>query len=154
MEKRIFCPNELESLQHKFDTYCKKTVKNGTSNIIRNYIRYCKNYDGISYEEVEEILGDMEKVSFYGTELLVGKTSIVIEDEELAQSLMQLQSRKREVLLLSVALGYSLMEIANELQITYETVKSTKAKALKEMKRKEKKHGRKEKIKQSYCLQR
>lgn len=145
MEKRIFCSSELESLQHKFDTYCKKTVKNGTFNVVRNFVRYCKNYDGISYEEVEEILGNMEETSLCGTELQVGGTSIVIEDEELVQALMTLQNRKREVLLLSVALGHSLLEIANELQITYETAKSTKAKAVKEMKRKGKKHESKRK---------
>lgn len=145
MEKRIFSPSELESLQHKFDTYCKKTVKNGTCNVIRNFVRYCKNYGGISYEEIEETFGEMEETSLCGTEVKVGGTSIVIEDEELLQALMTLQNRKREVLLLSVALGYSLLEIANELQITYETAKSTKAKAMKEVKRKGKKHERKRK---------
>lgn len=145
MEKRTWSPSELESLQHKFEAYCKKTVNHGVSNIMRDFVRYCRNYNGISYEEAEEILCSMDKTSLDATELHVGGTSITIKDDELVSALMQLQNRKREVLLLSVALGYSLMEIANELQITYETAKSTKAKALKEMKGKGRKHGRKKK---------
>lgn len=145
MEKKTLSPSELESLQHKFEAYCKKTVNHGVSNIMRDFMRYCRNYSGISYEEAEEILCSIDKTSLDATELQVGGTSIPIEDEDLVHALMQLQNRKREVLLLSIALEHSLMEIANELQITYETAKSTKAKAQKEIKRKGEKHGRKKK---------
>jgi RNA polymerase sigma factor (sigma-70 family) len=68
-------------------------------------------------------------------EIAVREHKVFFEDEEFADLVMTLQERKREVLLLSEVLDYTLDEIASELNLAYETVKSTKSKALRELRK-------------------
>ncbi len=49
---------------------------------------------------------------------------------------MELQDKKREIVLLNAALGYSLSEIAGQLDLKYDTVKRYKSNAIKELRRK------------------
>ena len=46
---------------------------------------------------------------------------------------MELQDKKREIVLLNAALGYSLSEIAGQLDLKYDTVKRYKSNAIKEL---------------------
>ena len=48
---------------------------------------------------------------------------------------MKLQNRKREIVLMFFMLEMTLDEIAEELGLEYETVKSTKSKAIREMRK-------------------
>lgn len=69
------------------------------------------------------------------TKIKVGEHEVFMTDPEMVELLYKLQSRKREILLLSEVLDYTLNEIADELNLAYETVKSTKSKALRELRR-------------------
>ena len=60
----------------------------------------------------------------------------MIENELLADALLEMQDKKREIILLSTALGYSLSEIARLLDLKYSTVKIYKSSAMKEVRRK------------------
>lgn len=60
---------------------------------------------------------------------------ITLHDPELAELVMELQTRKREILLLNEIIGLSLGEIAEELGVEYETVKSTKSKAMRDLRK-------------------
>ena len=60
------------------------------------------------------------KMSVRGKDVLIG-------DERLIQMLPKLQKRKREILLMYYLLEMTLDEIADELGLEYETVKSTKS---------------------------
>lgn len=76
-----------------------------------------------------------EHDNLYAVKMTVRGKDVFIGDERLAKLLPKLQKRKREILLMYYLLDMTLEEIANELGIEYETVKSTKSKAIKELRK-------------------
>lgn len=129
---------ELESLRQRFDSYCKQTMRYLAHNIADSATRRMLKEQPASDEVI--MGGIMENVQEepleYGSVTVsAGCAKVSLHDEELAGALMRLQERKREILLLNEVLGYSLSEIADALRLSYETVKSTKSKAIRELRR-------------------
>ena len=60
-------------------------------------------------------------------------TVVLIGDEKLAAALLEMQDTKREIVLRNTAFGYSLSEIAGQLELEYDTVRHYKSNAMKEL---------------------
>ena len=73
--------------------------------------------------------------SLLAEKILVRGRVVNINDEQLAELLNHLQTRKREILLMSFMLGMPNEEIAAELKISKNTVKVTKSNAIRELKK-------------------
>lgn len=137
------------SLPIRYDSYCKGLLSNLVHNVVdKQANRLKKEYlmDDYAYEMIvgEEDVGDrVAEVC-----LSVEGHEVKIHNPELAEALLKLQERKRQVVLLSEFIGYSLHEISEMLGLTYETVKSTKSKAIRDI-RKGKRGGKNEKKEKS-----
>ena len=127
-----------EGVRKKFDCYCKRFIRNAAYDVARTATRNLEREKLLPDEEMEEMISD-SGFQDEGTaeELYICNKSVLISDPKLAKILKSLSKRKREILMLSVYYGYSAEEIAKTLRISTETVYSTKAKTLKEIRERE-----------------
>ena len=123
------------SLRDRFDFYCKEVIYHAAHNLVYKQTQYliCQFTNGET--DLEEMLHEDEHVNIFGIKLSVRGKEVFVRDEELAKMLMKLQARKREILLMNYMLDMTLEEIAEELGLKYETVKSTKSKAIREIRK-------------------
>lgn len=136
---------DLAELQKRFDSYCRRVLKNAEYNMADSATRKLR-HEQLTLEDVPEGFYETDEVgNLDAVRISAGNTPITIRDRELAEALMRLQKRKREILILSDALEYTLPEISDELKISYETAKSTKSKAVIEL-RKGGKHEKKKRL--------
>ena len=123
MKKEEFTQDELESIQHRFDFYCKKIIDNSVKNQIRNYLRYCQKYEVMAMdEEMEQLQTVTDEYLSEKIEIKVGNESIYLESSQLAKAIMKIPERKRIALLLAVVLEYSIGDIAEQLNVSKKTV--------------------------------
>lgn len=131
MKKEEFTQDELESIQHRFDFYCKKIIDNSVKNQIRNYLRYCQKYEVMAMdEEMEQLQTVTDEYLSEKIEIKVGNESIYLESSQLAKAIMKIPERKRIALLLAVVLEYSIGDIAEQLNVSKKTVTDYKYEAL------------------------
>lgn len=131
MKKEEFTQDELESIQHRFDFYCKKIIDNSVKNQIRNYLRYCQKYEVVAMdEEMEQLQTVTDEYLSEKIEIKVGNESIYLESSQLAKAIMKIPERKRIALLLAVVLEYSIGDIAEQLNVSKKTVTDYKYEAL------------------------
>ena len=127
---------EISELQKRHDAFCYAVIRKQAIKQIQRYVQYCKKYTAISIEEMEEELFIEEDIALEKFVFTVKGEPIVIEDEFLAEAIMELQERVRNVLLLNVALEHKLSEITDILEIGYDTAKVYKSMALHEIRKK------------------
>ena len=132
MKRQDFTAEEWEAMPKKFDLFCKVAIENNVKNQIRGYLRHCMRYKVVPIDELTELLeGIYDEYLSEKTELKVGNEHIFFESIELAEAIKRLPERKQIVLLLAVALGYSMGEVAEKLNITEKTATNYKYQALK-----------------------
>ncbi len=143
--KSEYTQTELESLRHRFDAFCKKVIEHSVSNQIRSYIRHCKNYTAVPIEM--ESFSTEDLYSSARHKMSAGDETVMIDNDDIAEVLLEMQEKKRQVLLLNAALDYSLAETARILGIAYTTARSYKTRGLQEMKGKIESNGKKKRWK-------
>ena len=142
-----FDPKDIERIRRfrdRFDRYCKKAIYNIAHNLVRKQTQFLIRQYGADYAEPDLLIREDDHSALYALRLSVRGREVAIKDEELAKMLMRLQARKREILLMSYMLDMDLKEIAKELGIAYETAKSTKSKAICELRKGAKKKDERE----------
>ncbi len=146
MESKNYTPGELESIQHRFDSYCKKVIDGSVRNQIRGYLRYCKNYNAVPLDNGPDILGGViDDYLFEKIGIKAGDETVYLESYQLAEAVMKIPEKKRTALLFAVVLGYSAAEVAEKLNVKKETVSDYKHDALNILKREAGKCGQEEK---------
>jgi DNA-directed RNA polymerase specialized sigma24 family protein len=127
--------DELEHLSHQFDSFAKSVINYCARDVVEKVAkgkeREKEIQQALFLEERDPAFEDLVRL-LEGESFVVEGDLILIQNEMLAEALRKTQKRKREVILL-FAYGYNLDEISEKLKITYETAKSTKSKALKEI---------------------
>lgn len=134
MRENKMTTDNAEKISAEFHVFCRKVIRRSVLNQLRGYVRYCKNYGTVPLEETEEsamavyddVLEGKVKIPVCGTVILIG-------DEKLAAALLEMQDTKREIVLRNTAFGYSLSEIAGQLELEYDTVRHYKSNAMKEL---------------------
>ena len=124
--------NTKGSLRERFDSYCKRVIYHAAYNTVHKqerYLFYQWSGEGAELEKMQEVIED----DIGAVKLSV--RDVTLHDPDLAELVMELQARKREILLLNEIIGMSLTEIATELGVEYETVKSTKSKAMRDLRK-------------------
>ena len=145
MRKEEFTQEELESIQHRFDFYCKKIIDNSVKNQIRNYLRYCKKYEVMAMdEEMEQLQTVTDEYLSEKIEIKVGNESIYLESSQLAKAIMRIPEKKRIALLLAVVLEYSIGDIAEQLNVSKKTVTDYKYEALSSLRKEVRQNGKDE----------
>ncbi len=146
MESKNYTAEELESIQHRFDSYCKKVIDSSVKNQVRGYLRYCKNYGTVPLDDEPDILGGViDDYLFEKIGIKAGDETIYLESYQLAEAVMKIPEKKRTALLFAVVLGYSAAEVAEKLNVKRETVSDYKHDALNILKREAGKCGQEEK---------
>lgn len=133
VNKELLRLEEKENMEHRFDAYVRLIIRRRVKNQIRNYIRYCRRYDVVSIDDVEKLSDGYEEMVPETFKLYAGNYLIVLNDEEIVKALYGIKKNKRDILLLNVIAGQSLAEVADTLDMNYETVRSYKKRANKEM---------------------
>lgn len=123
------------SLRDRFDRYCKRTIYNVAHNLVYMQTQFLIHQYGADDVDPDLLTREDDYSDLYAYRLSVRGREVMIQNERLARMLMRLQARKREILLMSFMLDMNLGEIAEELGIEYETVKSTKSKAIRELRK-------------------
>lgn len=122
-------------LPERFDSFCKKVIKNEALNIQkqRNSLNQKQiSFSNLSNSEIIEIYGQTTD-DFFSDEFIVLDHKITVKNENLAVMLHHLTHVPRSIMLLSYFVGYSDKEIAKELGIAYWKISYIKKKTLEEM---------------------
>lgn len=91
MESKNYTAEELESIQHRFDSYCKKVIDGSVRNQVRGYLRYCKNYNAVPLDDEPDILGGViDDYLFEKIEIKAGDETIYLESYQLAEAVMKI----------------------------------------------------------------
>lgn len=131
-----FDPKDKDgSLKDRFDCYCKEVIYRAAHNLAYKQAQYLILHFGGGEIDPTAMLHEDEHSDLYSVKISVRGRDVLIGDERLIKMLPKLQKRKREILLMYYLLDMTLYEIAKELGLEYETVKSTKSKAIKELKK-------------------
>ena len=129
--------SQKKTVQHQFDSYCKKILKCEC----RDYFRHIswRSEHEISFSELsEEFLEQLYMQDTYPAEYCcfqVQNYAVEIKDENLALALQMLPEDKREIVLLAYFLDMTDQEIANQLQAVRRTVQYKRANSLKEIRK-------------------
>ena len=126
-------PEDYPGLRERFDFFCRNTLKNATYDLVRQEHRKLVFHDLESLMTNEPSYCPDDKEDMKIAEYVVGYQTFSVTDERLMEILNRLTKRKRDVLILTAAFGYTNREVAEMLGITKETVKSTKTKAFRDI---------------------
>lgn len=125
-----------EDTQRVFDCYCKRILKNEAINI-QKHNQYMNSrqvsFSELTPEQLAQICTCDEYSSDY-SRFKVLEYDIAVKDELLAEALLELPERKRDIILLSYFLDYNDVEIAELLNLVRRTVNDQRNKALKDLK--------------------
>ena len=131
-----FDPKDKDgSLRDRFDCYCKEVICRAAHNLAYKEAQYLIRHYGGGEINPAVLLHEDEHDDLYAVKMSVRGKDVLIGDERLIRMLPKLQKRKREILLMYYLLEMTLDEIADELGLEYETVKSTKSKAIRELRK-------------------
>ena len=126
-----------EEKQFTFDCYCKRVLKHEAIDIQRNNQYLLSTQVSLS-ELSQEQIGELSTYDVYSTDysnFKVLEYDIAVKDELLAEALLQLPEKKRDIVLLSYFLDYSDIEISELLNIVRRTVNDQRNKALNDLKK-------------------
>ena len=140
--KELVVSEENESIQHRFDAYIRLIIRRRVENQVRNYIRYCRRYDVVSMDVIERISDESDEIKSEPVKIYAGGHLVLLQDEEIAGALYQIKKNKRDILLRNIVEGQSLIEVADILDMSYETVRTYKKRAIKEMREKLEEKGK------------
>ena len=125
-----------EHIQHTFDSYCKKVLKNEAINIQKQYKRQCKrelSFFNLSKQELS-ILAVNDEYLFEYHYFEVLDFEICIRNESLAKYLKDLSKEKQKIILMYYFLGMTDKEIAEKMNLVRRTVQYKRTIILKELK--------------------
>lgn len=123
--------------QRSFDCYCKRVLKHEAIDIQRH--NQYLNTVQVSLSELktaqENELCTFDEYSTNYQNFKVFEYEIAVRDELLAEALLELPERKRDIVLLSYFLDYTDVEIADLLKSVRRTVNDQRNKALKDLRK-------------------
>lgn len=126
-----------EDIQHSFDAYCKRLVRNKARDIQRETARQREHE--VSFSELTrwdlQNFQNIDHYSFEKWQFIVLNTTVEIENESLGCALDTLSPERRDIILSSYFLGMTDDEIAEELHLHRSTVQYRRTSALKELRK-------------------
>ena len=130
-------PSQKETVQHEFDRLCRMVLR-GEGIDYDNHIAWrSKHETSLSWlsESQEGQLGVLDEYPCERFYFQVQGYTIPIRSEILANALVKLSEKKRDIILLAYFLDMTDQEIADKLDMVRYTVQRRRAKSLKELKK-------------------
>ena len=130
-------PSQKETVQHEFDRLCRMVLR-GEAIDYDNHIAWrSKHETSLSWlsESQERQLGVLDEYPCERFYFQVQGYTIPIRSEILANALVKLSEKKRDIILLAYFLDKTDQEIADKLDMVRYTVQRRRAKSLKELKK-------------------
>lgn len=122
--------NEI-SIQHQFDAYCKKVLRNEAKSIKKQNARIKENEESLNKSnecKYTQIHCYMQDIYFlFGMEIL-------ISDQKLSTAIDQLSDVKRKIILLYYFVGFNDTEIAKIFNMSTSGIWYQRTKAIKQLK--------------------
>lgn len=134
MEKSSSC--EEQTIRHQFDAICKKALK-GEAIDYHRYIAFRQKHEVMLSELTQKELNKLFTMDEYQYDMCHFKVydyDIEVKDIFIAEALMHLTERKRNVILLSYFLEMSDAQIAREMNLGRSTVHKHRKRSLKLLK--------------------
>ena len=125
-----------ETNQHRFDSYCKRTLKNEAYDCyreIRKHIQREVFFSELSEKEWEQLYME-DKYNLEAYNFRVREYDIEVKDVLLAEALKLLSDKKREVVLMAYFLGMSDTDIAKLMDLRQSTIHYHRTSSLKTLK--------------------
>lgn len=121
-----------EHIQHTFDCFCKKVIKNEAINLQKNEQRKKERF--VPFSEVGEDVHYVmdEYIVDYDTFEVFGHC-VEIKHHDIAMALEKLQELRRSIILLSYFVGLNDREISILLKVSRSRVQYNRAKGLEEL---------------------
>ena len=132
MDASALSPEEKATVCHQYDQVCKLALKG----VVIDYRRYLDNRQKheILFSEMPELkINELSTVDEYKCELYnfqVLGYAIEVKDALLAEALLHLTEKKRNVVLLAYFLGMTDTEIAREMHLVSNTIKEHRKRSL------------------------
>ncbi|MGM0282917.1 sigma-70 family RNA polymerase sigma factor [Enterococcus sp. AZ089] len=125
---KIFNEN---SIQHQFDAYCKKVLRNEAKNIRKRNSRIKKSEEPLDYSnEGKYPQTEFENQSSY---FLLGM-EILVSDQKLSAAIDDLTETKRKIVLLYYFAGFNDKEISTILNMSTSGIWYQRTKAIEQLK--------------------
>ena len=125
-----------ETNQHRFDSYCKRTLKNEAYDCyreIRKHIQKEVFFSELSEKEWEQLYME-DKYNLEAYNFRVREYDIEVKDVLLAEALKLLSDKKREVVLMAYFLEMSDTDIAKLMDLRHSTIHYHRTSSLKTLK--------------------
>lgn len=120
-----------KSIQHQFDAYCKKVLRNEAKSIRKRNIRTKVNEEPLTYlneGEYSQTHSDEQDADFlFGMEIL-------ISDQKLSAAIDQLSDIRRKIILLYYFAGFNDAEIGKILNMSTSGIWYQRTKAVEQLK--------------------
>lgn len=124
-------------VQHVFDSFCKKILKNEAIDIRREYARFNQRFTSLEQLSIDSI-NEMAYWDNYKVEsdlFLVLGFEILIKDNQIAEAIHRLSEIRRRVILLYFFSGFNDREIASILGVNSKTVWYQRSSAIKDLRK-------------------
>ena len=125
-----------ETNQHRFDSYCKRTLKNEAYDCYREIRKHMQRevfFSELSEKEWEQLYME-DKYNLEAYNFRVREYDIEVKDVLLAEALKLLPDKKREVVLMSYFLEMSDTDIAKLMNLRQSTIHYHRTSSLKTLK--------------------
>lgn len=122
--------------QHRFDSYCKRTLKNEAYDCYREIRKHMQRevfFSELSEKEWEQLYME-DKYNLEAYNFRVQEYDIEVKDVLLAEALKLLSDKKREVVLMSYFLEMSDTDIAKLMDLRQSTIHYHRTSSLKTLK--------------------
>lgn len=125
-----------ETNQHRFDSYCKRTLKNEAYDCYREIRKHMQRevfFSELSEKEWEQLYME-DKYNLEAYNFRVREYDIEVKDVLLAEALKLLSDKKREVVLMAYFLEMSDTDIAKLMDLRQSTIHYHRTSSLKTLK--------------------
>ena len=125
-----------ETNQHRFDSYCKRTLKNEAYDCYREIRKHMQRevfFSELSEKEWEQLYME-DKYDLETSNFQVQGYNVEVKDALIAEALKLLSEKKRDVVLLAYYLDMSDTEIAKLLNLRQSTIHYHRTSSLKSLK--------------------
>lgn len=116
-------------LQEEFDHFVKRTIENIINDVLRSYVERMDRIRTVNIEDYEdlaapEVTPEVEKVK-----VVLGSSSLCLENEKLAAGIEQLSLKHRQILECAFVLDMPNKAIGELMDLTAKTIRNYKSEA-------------------------
>ena len=127
--------SQRETVEHQFDSFCKRLLKNGARNILRdmkNRQKYEVLFSEMPQKEIDALM-TMDKYSTDMNKFMACGFAVDIENDLLAEALSKLPVKSREIILLAYFHDMTDKEISKSMDVAQSTVQYQRSTSLKKL---------------------